>query len=73
MSERVRKARVKCPYCNKTGVRLTIKVRKGGGVEGTLSKHGGLYADAKTGKALTCSGSGKKIENRHIPPMSEWT
>jgi phage FluMu protein Com len=68
------KARIKCPYCNKTGVRITIKTRGRGttGVTATIRTHDGMLADPKTGKNLRCTGSGKQLANRLIPPMSTW-
>lgn len=71
MARRTAKARVKCPYCNKKNVRLSIAVRDGGGVTGTLNTHDGMYVDAD-GKNERCSGSGQTIPNRDIPPMSTW-
>ena len=72
MARRTAKARVKCPYCNKANVRLSIAVRSGGGVTGTLNVHKGMYVNPDTGESLDCTGSGKTIPNRDIPPMSTW-
>lgn len=73
MARRTAKARGKCPYCNKANVSMSIKVRSSGGVDAKWGVHGGLHANPKTGRALNCSGSGKAVANRNIPPMDTWT
>lgn len=72
MARRTQHARGMCPFCGKLNVVMTIEVRREGGVTAKWGTHGGMHADPKTGKTLNCSGSGKKIENRKIPPMSAW-
>jgi hypothetical protein len=67
------KARVRCPFCNKSNVVITISVRQGGsGVDTSLHTHTGLYVDEVTGQPLRCTGVGRPIANRDLPPMSEW-
>lgn len=73
MARRTAKAKVKCPYCNKANVSLSIAVRDGGGVTGTLNTHKGMFVDPKSGESIACNGSGKTIPNRDIPPMNKWT
>lgn len=72
MARRTAKARGKCPYCNKSNVRISISVRKAGGVDAKWNVHDGMYADPKTGKNVRCEGSGKALPNNKIPPMSTW-
>lgn len=67
------KARVQCPYCSKENVIVSISVRAGGsGVDNALHTHTGLHVDPATGKPLRCTGVGRPIPNRDLPPMSQW-
>jgi len=67
------KARVRCPFCNKQDVVVTISARQGGsGVDTSLHTHTGLYVDERTGEPLRCTGVGKSIRNQDLPPASEW-
>jgi hypothetical protein len=65
------KARVKCPFCEKENVRVTITPRKGGvGVDTALHTHTGQFVDPVTGKPKRCPGVGQPVND--LPPMNEW-
>lgn len=71
---RVMRARMTCPVCQKKNVRVTIKAGHNlGSVWGELSVHGGLFNNPNTGKAADCGGSNKRIESADLPPESEWS
>jgi len=67
------KARVRCPFCNKPNVVVTISAReRGTAVVTSLHTHTGFYVDERTGEPLRCTGVGKSIRNQDLPPMNEW-
>lgn len=66
------RARMTCPVCNKRNMRVTIKAGHNlASVTDTLSVHGGLFNDPKTGKAADCGGSNKIIRSADLPPERE--
>lgn len=76
MTPKAARARITCPYCGKKNVTILIRPRGRGqtGVTATIGRHGGLHADERHafGRALDCSGVGRELPNKDVPPMSEW-
>lgn len=76
MTPKAARAKIMCPYCLKKDVTILIRPRGRGqtGVTATIGRHGGLHADERHphGRARDCSGVGKELPNKDIPPTSEW-